>query len=218
VLASFGTDVLSGFLGGLASSLVALYLAYLFVDSRLHLKQRREDETQREAAREEMRTASLTAVHHELESAAALTQTLLAELPTGGIPYPGYDLTGWPLVSQAPVFTTLKPDTISALTHAYNRMSSANEQLAFLTDLNHGPTAILVNTVLADSLDKQTPLAEKAYEMFVNHRDKTRELLVDRVGDVKTAIDGAIDAVESELGFEVEHPAEEREYRSQSRP
>jgi hypothetical protein len=104
---SFATDVASGFLGGVASSLVALYVAYRFVDARLHLKERREDEAQRAAARAEMRTASLTAVHNELESAAALAQRLLTELPTGGIPYPGYDLTGWPLVSQAPFFTTL---------------------------------------------------------------------------------------------------------------
>jgi hypothetical protein len=63
---SFGADVASGLLGGLASSLVALYVAYRFVDARLHLKERQEDEARREAARAEMRTASLTAVHNEL--------------------------------------------------------------------------------------------------------------------------------------------------------
>ena len=39
--------------------------------------------------------------------------------------------------------TTLDPTTIENLSHAYNRMRAANEQLAFLSDITFGPTAII---------------------------------------------------------------------------
>lgn len=159
-----------------------------------------------------MRQSVLGAVHRELESSAARVQLFLSELPRGGVPYPGFDVTGWPLVAQASVFTTLETETISKLTHVYNRMTSANAQLGFLTDLNHGPTGILVNTVLAEGLDKETPLALKAYELFINHRDSTREMLTDRVTDLKNHLDVAIDAVETELGLRGELPAARRDY------
>jgi hypothetical protein len=213
---SFWTDTASGFVGGLAASLIALYVAYRFVDSRLHLRQRRESEAQQEAARREMRQAVLSAVHRELEANAATVQVLLTELPKGGIPYPGFDLTGWPLVSQASVFTALQTETISALTHVYNRMTSANDQLSFVADLNHGPTGILVNTVLAEGLDKDLPLAHKAYELFVNHREGTREMLIERVAELKRYADDAIDAVEAELGIRGVGPAAMRHYVRES--
>jgi hypothetical protein len=198
--------------------LVALAIAYKFVDSRLDLRQRRDAEAKERAARAEMRTSVLTAVHGELESAAATVQMWLTALPKGEIPFPGFDVTGWPLVSQASVFTALRPGTISALTHVYNRMASANTQLAFLTDLNHGPTGIMVNTVLAEGLDKETPLAQKAYANFVDHRDVTREGLIGRVMDLKTYVDNAIDAVEVELGKSGSGSAAQRQYAAVQEP
>lgn len=48
----------------------------------------------------------LQAVHGELESNAAQLTTALEELPKGGIPYPGFDTIGWPLLAQAPIFET----------------------------------------------------------------------------------------------------------------
>jgi hypothetical protein len=40
--------------------------------------------------------------------------------------------------------TTLAAETIENLSHVYNRMRSANDQLGYLTDLTVGPTAITV--------------------------------------------------------------------------
>jgi hypothetical protein len=66
--------------------------------------------TRKEAVEQRLATreAILCAVHGELESSAALRQTAPKELPAGGIPYPGFDVTGWPLVSQVAALTTLQ--------------------------------------------------------------------------------------------------------------
>ena len=157
----------------------------------------------------------MTSVHKEPESSAADLQTLLSELPTGAIPYPGLDLTSWPLVSRALIFTTLRSETIDSLTHAYNRMATANEQLAFLSDLNHGPTAILATATAAGRLtDKE---ASDAYNMFVDYRDKIRSSLIERLKELKPHIDAAIDDVEKDLKRSVEQRAAARRYVSARR-
>jgi hypothetical protein len=76
----------------------------------------------------------------------------------------------------------------------------------------------MVNTVLAEGLDKETPLAEKAYAKFVDHRDLTREGLIGRVKDLKTYVDDAIDAVEVELGKLRKVPAAQRQYLPEQEP
>jgi hypothetical protein len=55
--------------------------------------------------------------------------------------------------------TTLDPTTIENLSHAYNRMRAANEQLAFLS---FGPTAIIAAQIRA-SLDEE--MAAKAWPL-----------------------------------------------------
>jgi len=205
-IASFWSDLASGVLTGLIVSALTLLQRGCSSDRRYDLKRLRHDRQ----TRDDMRTAVLSAVHRELESNAAHVQTFLRELPKGAVPWPGFDTTGWPLISQAIVFTTLTTGAISELTHAYNRMNSANEQLEFLADLNHGRTAVLVNALLADPLDRKVPLANEAHEKFLTHGDSTREMLLGRISDLKGYLDRAIDAVEAELGLEVEVPAAER--------
>jgi hypothetical protein len=209
----------SGFLSGLIGNVVAgavvgllvLYVGYRFVERRLRLEERGERAREAEAQRKQNLEAVLQAVHDELESNAAQLTTALKELPTGGIPYPLFDLTFWPLVSAPVIFTTLKCETIQALTHTYNRMATANEQNAFLSDLNHGPTAILASTGAAPALEDER--VRDAYHRFLEHRDEVRLGVIERLTELKLHLDDAIDAVEAELGLAVEHQAAKRIYQ-----
>jgi hypothetical protein len=155
----------------------------------------------------------LRSVHKELESSAAKAEQLLEELPKDSYPYPGYDLTGWSLVSQEGIFITLAGDTIEALTFAYNRMRTANEQLAFVADMNHGQTSLLIAAAVAPHIAESEVVAA-LYSDFQEHRKRTRELLIERVMDLKGFIDKAIDSVEGELELESSLPAVQRRYVS----
>jgi len=205
---------ISGLLTGLISSAAAgglvLYLGYRYVEQALRLQDASDRRREVDAQREQNRTSVLGAIHAELQSAAAHLQTLLTQLPTGAIPYPGFDLTGWPLASQAVIFTTLRQDTVEALTHAYNRMTTANEQLRLLSDLNHGPTAIVVTASAAGRLDD--PEVAEAYKMFQDHRGAIRAGLIDRLRELKPHLDNAIDRVEEDTRRTADLPASQRHY------
>lgn len=105
---------LSGLLGGFAADVAAgalvLYLGYRFVEKKLRLEERGERTRDAEAQRKQNLAAVLQSVHGELESNAAQLTTALKELPTGGILYPLFDVTMWPLASAPVIFTTLKRD------------------------------------------------------------------------------------------------------------
>jgi hypothetical protein len=94
----------------------------------------------------------------------------------------------WSLVVEPSIFTTLRRDTVSALTHAYNRMSTSNEQAEQLFDLLAGPTAVLVHSSVAGRLsDAQV---RQVYEQFVAARDERRDKLLDRLANLKPFLDG----------------------------
>jgi hypothetical protein len=208
----------SGFLSGLVAELIAgtiagivvLYAAYRFVEPRLGLLEQHRKREEEERQRIALRGAVLKALHRELESSAALLQRMMKYLPKEQYPYPGFDLTGWPLVTQIAAFTALQEETIMALTHTYNRMRAANDQLAFASDLNHGATAILVNHVAATASD--APLVQTAFDKFYDHRESVRLGLIERLKELKPHLDKCIDQVEAELGLEVTHSAEARHY------
>jgi hypothetical protein len=150
----------------------------------------------------------LEAILAELHSNAAYVQTWLKEIPAGGTPTPGFDVTGWDLASQVAVMTTLKKETIEAA-HAYNRMRSANDKLSELADLEYGPTAIITTHLRATTTE---PLAEVADRNLGELRTRVRAMLIDRTEDLKGHLDTAIDCVEAELGIEAEKPSAERIY------
>jgi hypothetical protein len=146
---TFLPDILAAIIAGA----VVLFVAYIVVEPKLGLldAKRRRDES--EVQRQMIRTAILKAVHREMEDSAARLQERVAALSKDEYPYPGFDLTGWPLVIQIAAFTALEEETITALTHSYNRMRTANQQLAFASDLNYGATAILVTHMTASAPD-----------------------------------------------------------------
>jgi len=206
----FLNGFLSNFLADLAAGALLLSVGYVVFDRTLHLRERAERREEAAEQRQRTREAILGAVHAELESNAAQLQTALTELPRGNLLYPGFEVTGWPLISQLAAFTTLKRETIERLAAAYNRMSTANEQRLAYKDLYHGPTSILATAAAAPALDN--PKVKDAYEMFQNRVTQERDALIDRLTEFKDRLDEAIDAVENELNITGQVSAAKRQY------
>jgi hypothetical protein len=212
----FVSGLIGNAMGGLIAGALLLWLAYHLVERRLRLEDMQQRRAEEFARREETRTSILRVIHGELEAAAGYVQVWLHELPTEAVPYPGFEINGWALVSQVTAFTTLRADTIQALSHAYNRMRTANDQLSFLADLNHGATALIVNHVAAAGIEED--LVKEAFTKFLDQRDRVRRGLIERCEDLKTWIDTAIDRVEDELRLELPHRAAQREYSPEAWP
>jgi hypothetical protein len=217
-----------GFLGTLTASVLAgiivLLLGYWFVERKLRLTERAdraaEGEEERQHRAEEAkeqrrinREAVLSIVHAELESNAGQLTTALENLPHEDqrLLYPLFDVSTWPLATAAPIFTTLERETAKALIRSYNRMTTANEQNAFLNDMHQGRTSITVTMAAASSMDNA--LVEETYEKYLSYRAYVRTALLERLQELKPHLDAAIDAVEAELGMTFEHKAAERTYR-----
>jgi hypothetical protein len=217
-----------GFLGNVTASILAgaivLFLGYLFVERRLRLGERAdraaEAEQQRreraEEAEEQGRTnrqAVLSIVHAELESNAAQRTTAVENLPHEDqrLVYPLFDVGMWQLVTTTPIFTALEPETAKALIRSYNRMTTANEQNAFLNDLHQGQTSLTVTMTAAASIEKD--LVETVYNRYLEYRTYVRDALIERLEELKRHLDEAIDAVEHELGMTGMPPAASRTYR-----
>jgi hypothetical protein len=189
---------LSGFLGALAAGVILLILGSLVVAHFVDLRERRRS-----------RLSVLKAMAGELYSNAAQLTVALHELPTGGVPFPLFDVGMWAVLSQATVFTTLKHETVSSLMHAYNRMGAANDQCAFLLDLNQGQTGILAMASFAGRMDDAQVV--EMHDQFQARRAMTRDYLVDRLRDLSGFLNVAIDAVEAEVGV-LAPPASQREF------
>jgi hypothetical protein len=208
-----------GFLGNVIAGLVVLGIGSLLVERTLHLRDRADRAKEAEEQRRQNREAVLSVVHAELESNAAQLTTALEELPNSDqrILYPLFDVTLWPVVSSAEIFTTLKRTTAEALMRAYNRMKTANDQNALLIDYSQGPTSILVTTTVASSINTDELVAE-TYGKFLDYRNTIRAALIDRLHELKPRLDESIDAVEAELGLQFEQTAGQRVYRPTTRP
>ncbi len=201
-----------GFLGNVVAGVVVLWIGYLWIEKKLHLRERATRAEEAEAHRRQTREAVLRSVHGELESNAAKITSALGELEKQDqrILYPLFDLTMWPIVSSAGIFTTLQQSTANALIPTYNRMATANEQNAVLLDFTQGPTSIIVTSTVASSIDNE--LVADTYGKFLAYRDLVRVGVIERLKELKPNLDLAIDAVESELGIQAEHPAGQRVY------
>ena len=203
---SFFSNVGANIVGGL----VVLVAAYFLIENRLSLREARDRRVQQDQEREAIRRSVLTAVLFELKSGAGYLQTWLKVLPEGeGIPAPGFDVNGWALVSQVVAMTTLDPKTIENLSHVYNRMRAANDQLAFLTDITVGPTAIMAAHLRTIS---DEDIALKALAAREEWQESVRNMLAERSENLKDHLDNAIDSVEAELGLEVNEPSAQRIY------
>jgi hypothetical protein len=203
----FGIQALAGLIAGA----ILLFASYWFIERRFHLRERHDQAEREQQSRRDMREQVLSHVLEELKSNAAKLPDWKDALSAEdfGVPYPGFDVTGWSLIGQTPALIALKKATISALSRTYNRMQSANEQLAAVAELDHGPTAILTSSLAAPRIDEH-PRVKEIYAKFEDLRDRKRKMLVERLDELKPHIDGAIDAVEEELGITTVPAAQRR--------
>jgi hypothetical protein len=197
------------------SGAVLLGLGYLFVDRRLGIQERADRERDEEEVRGELRAGALALVGKELTSNAASLQVWRTVLTTTGneLPNTGFDVNGWALVTQAHVLTTLRPTTIDALMHVYNRMRSANDHRELLGDLTYGQSALGIATAIANTSVEHSVLPAPVATLrdrFEEHVGELRGALVGRLDDLKPLLDNAIDAVEQEHGTYEGVPAAER--------
>jgi hypothetical protein len=206
-------DFLVGIAASAIGGAVVLALGFYVLERRLHL---RDQQAQREAIRD----ATLKHVLSELKSNATTIGKWFKSLDPKdgrdgyGVPYPGFDVTGWSLVAQTSAATAVSETTFSALAQIYNRLISANGQLALLSDLNYGSTAVLVGAAAAPVLDTNDR-ARDAYAKFKHLRDETvRGALLERLRELQPKLHEAIDAVERELGIEAAVPSAQRHYEA----
>jgi hypothetical protein len=151
----------------------------------------------------------LKAVLGELCSNAAQWETVTPVLAKAeGVPFPLFDIGYWDVLAQAAIFTTLKEETVAALTHAYNRMGSANDQCKALADLSHGSTGLLAHAMFAGRMDD--PQVAEIHDQYIEFRDDTRLKLLDRLANLMPHLESAIDAVERELGIDAIPAAQRR--------
>jgi len=170
---------------------------YLAINRLLGLRERRKSERQTPEA-------FLKIVHVELLNDAAHRTRFSEELPAMQVPYPGFQVEGWPLVSQAQFLLAVNGDTVLKLLHAYNRMQSANAQCEELRDILSGPSALNIHLVAAEALlpdDRYPAGIATVIAEFEAHQSSLRDVLLKRIEDLKLALDDAIDAVESELAI-----------------
>jgi hypothetical protein len=198
----FGIQVGAGVVAGLVAGAILLSLGYWLIDRRLHLKARRDQVERDHESQRHMREQVLSHVLAELMSNATLLPVWKEALSpeSFGVPYPGFDVAGWLLISQAPALLVLENATISALAAAYYRMQSANGMLDDVADLSGGPTSLLASSIAAPWIDEK-PRVEQVYRNFKNQRDQMRAMLIERLDELKPRLDDAIDAVERELSI-----------------
>jgi hypothetical protein len=215
----FWAGLLAGLLADVLAGALLLYVGYRLIDRKFQIEEREQRAREAAATEQRNRESVLGAVLGELVSNAAQLTTALRRMPkpSEAILYPLFDVALWPLVSSPAILTTLREKTIADVTHVYNRMATANEQNAYLSDLNHGRTSLLVNVTAAGTVSSD-PLVQKAYDKFLDLRDYVRTGVIERLRELKPHLDNAIDAVELELGRPGEVPAAQRIFEPETPP
>jgi hypothetical protein len=208
------TPFFDAFWPALAAGVLVLVIGYIAISWLLGLRER---------ARNQKRTrdAVLQIVHGELLHNASEATTWKEELPTMGVPFPGFELGGWGLVSQMDALLSLSPSAADRLVHAYNRMRSCNDQLATLRDLNSGASALNVELHVAAAVrpdGKPTPAMQIVIHEFEQLKRDTRDALLRRVADLEPYLTDAIDAVEHEIRVAAPVPAAQRLFRHTTPP
>ena len=161
------------FVAGLLSGGLILGVGYWRIDKRLQLKERADADQDRERDERRTRTAVLDLILNDLHQNAGQANVCLEVLPNDELPYPGFEEGGWDLVTQAPAFVTIRPETRDALHHVYNRVRSANTQLEFLRDLHNGGTSAIVHIQVATTMrDDGTfpPAVAEIFEQYETYR------------------------------------------------
>ena len=181
----FLNDLAANAVGGLIGGAVV----YFVIEHRLRLNLDRRRRT-------EVSRNILKALREELEHNREVARKLLKHLPEKALPYDAFELGGWTLVSQAPVVTTLEPQTIQTLFEAYRRLRGANEQHDLLLDLTYGPTGTLSAVLATTSVSGE---AREGLERLEKRRQGLRDRLRRRVEVLEPDLDSALEAIRREL-------------------
>jgi hypothetical protein len=208
------TPFFDAFWPALAAGVVVLAVGYLAINWLLGLRERAKNERR-------TREAVLQIVLNELLHNAGEYTTWREELPTMGIPFPGFQLEGWNLVSQMDALLTLSEGAADLLVQAYNRMQSCNDQLAVLRDLNSGSSALRVALTVASSAaadGSNSPAMDAFIAEYQEHKVELRDALLRRLDDLKPYLDQAIDSVRREIEIVEAVPAARTIFRHTNPP
>jgi hypothetical protein len=217
MLGSFGSLFWPTLVATIVGGAIVLSLGYLLVDKRLNLKDKADRDAEEESARTATREAVLSVAVGELQWAAARIPDYIEVLTTKDetIPSPGFEVNGWPLISQTPALRTVNAETTEVVLMAYNRLRTFNDRLADLADLTHGPTSTLFHVTVAASIDASGEMAPQVRQIYDQTNALRRTLataLADRLRDAKPHVDTAIDTIEIELGVYKGIPAVQRRF------
>lgn len=222
MLATFADAFLPGLAADAIAGALVLGFGYVAIDRRLRLEDKLQEAERERQRKLELRQSALRIVYGELESHASLFDVWETALGTAdAVPFPGFDVNGWFLVSQADVLASLAPETASVLMHAYNRLRSANDQLAQIADMSHGPSAIRVAAGVSEAAAPDgtlPPMVARMRDAFAGHLEALRAAMLDRLADLRTFVYEAIDAIERELGEARTVPAAQRTYVREKQP
>ncbi len=198
---SFGTEFWPALLANLLSAAAVAALAYFLIERRLHLRereQRREDELERERARQwEVSQDVLRAVAEELDHNAQQAALLAEHLPRGEVPYPAFDVNGWYLLVHPTVVEAMQQRTLRRLVRVYNRFRTANDYHAIVNDVHFGPSGVMAVATITSIPDKTTRREEE--EKFEAHRQTMVALLLERVDELRPLLDETRKLVHEEL-------------------
>lgn len=197
LLVSFSGSFWPSLWSNLLASLLVVALAYVFVERRLHLRERRAAEERDRARRWELVQDVLLAVEVELAHNVQQAELIVDHVQQDELPYPAFETNGWLLISQSPVFTAVNPGTLRRLLRVYNRLRSANEFYAKTYDFLFGSTAVLA-VVGIEALND--PGSRDAHQRaFTGHRGRMRDDLAGRVRELQPHLLEALQRVQQEL-------------------
>jgi hypothetical protein len=195
--ASFGANFWPNLWSNLLAGLVVVALAYFFVELRLHLRQRREDQEQERAHEWETIQTVLRAVQEELTHNTRQAELVVSHAQEEELPYPAFETNGWHLIAQSPVFMALHEATLRRLLRVYNRLRSANEYYDKTYDFLFGSTAVLA-VVGIESMSDET--ARTSHQRaFTEKRATMLKELSERVRELQPYLDDAVNFVSQEL-------------------
>ena len=201
----FWRELAVNVLGGVVAGLIVIGLGYKFIDSRVRLKERVEEQRRNREGNDRRRDTVLRAVLAELETNAAALKLQLKVIGEDII-FPLFSVRALSIALGTDVYVALSPETARALTLLVDRLETTGEMHAMLWDMSHGATAILAAvTPRTGDVD-----AEASYQRFGRYRGTRRMALASRLRDAGPYLYSAIDAVELELGIVGKPPAAQR--------
>jgi hypothetical protein len=208
-LASFWCDVASNLVAGLLAGAVFVALAYFYLDKRVHLRERLEDDRRDREAQEARTEAILRAIHLELEgNASALA--VARSIEDDHLSFPLFDATALQLAVDPGTIAALKQrDTVALLLRVLARTQSAVELHRMMFSFQHGEAASTVAGI--HGIQDETTRAHMA-AAYTADKANMHASLRERVDELAPHLFEAIDALEAHLGIVSDTPAAQRDY------